>query len=98
MRGVGLGLRAEHEPAWLGGEACEVPFAEVACLKDYPGTWAEYRIFEGGVLQVHRRLSTPEALAWSERCRAMYHGAYPWYAFGEVGDRCFALPDRPSGT
>jgi 3',5'-cyclic AMP phosphodiesterase CpdA len=72
----------------------QVPFAEVACLKDYPGTWAEYRVFEGGVLQVHRRLSTPEALSWSERCRAMFGGAYPWYAFGQLGDRCFALPDR----
>lgn len=74
----------------------EVPYAEVACLKDFPGTWAEYRIFEGGVLQVHRRLSAPEALSWSERCRAMYDGAYPWYAFGELGDRCFVLPDRRS--
>ena len=29
IRGVGLGLRAEHEPAWLGGAAAGVPFAEV---------------------------------------------------------------------
>jgi predicted phosphodiesterase len=71
-----------------------VPFVEVACLKDFPGSWAEYRVFEGGVLQVHRRLSTPDALRWSERCRAMFGGAYPWYAFGELGDRCFVLPDR----
>jgi predicted phosphodiesterase len=72
----------------------DVPFAEVACLKDYPGSWAEYRVFEGGVLQIHRRISTPEALSWSERCRALFDGAYPWYAFGAIGDRCFALPDR----
>ena len=45
----------------------DVPFVEVACVKDYPGSWAEYRVFEGGVLQVHRRLSSPAALAWSER-------------------------------
>ena len=31
-------------------------------MKDYPGAWAEYRVFEGGILQVHRRISTPEAL------------------------------------
>ncbi len=69
-----------------------VPFAEVACVKDFPGSWAEYRIFEGGALQVHRRLSTPEALAWSEACRAMVFGLYPRYAFGALEDRCLALP------
>jgi len=72
----------------------DVPFVEVACLKDFPGSWAEYRVFEGGVLQIHRRLSTPEALTWSERCRALFDGAYPWYAFGELADRCFGLPER----
>lgn len=71
-----------------------VPFVEVACLKDYPGSWAEYRVFEGGILQIHRRLSSPEALAWSERCRALYDGAYPAYAFGSLDDRCFPLPAR----
>ncbi len=74
------------------GPTGDVPFVEVACVKDYPGSWAEYRVFEGGVLQVHRRLSTPAALAWSERCRSLYGGAYPAYAFGAVEDRCFALP------
>ena len=39
------------------------PFVEVACVKDYPGSWAEYRVFEGGVLQVHRRISTPFSFA-----------------------------------
>lgn len=70
----------------------DVPFVEVACLKDYPGSWAEYRVYEGGILQVHRRLSSPDALSWSERCRALYGGAYPEYALGNLSDRCFALP------
>ena len=68
------------------------PWVEVACVKDYPGTWAEYRVFEGGILQIHRRISTPEALAWSEKTRHMYAGTYAEYAFGALGDRCFALP------
>jgi hypothetical protein len=66
-----------------------VPFAEVACVKDYPGAYAEYRVFEGGIAQIHRRISTPEALDWSEKTRAMYEGAYAAYAFGRLGDRCF---------
>ncbi len=72
----------------------DVPYVEVACVKDFPGSWAEYRVFEGGILQVHRRLSSPAALAWSEKCRAMFWGMYPSYALGRLEDRCFAIMPR----
>jgi 3',5'-cyclic AMP phosphodiesterase CpdA len=75
-------------------ETGETPWVEVACVKDYPGSWAEYRVFEGGVLQIHRRLSTGPALAWSERCRQLYGGLYPVYALGEISDRCFPIWPR----
>ena len=71
-----------------------VPWVEVACVKDFPGTWAEYRVYEGGILQIHRRISTPDALAWTEKTRGMFGGMYPAYAFGELKDRCFAIPPR----
>jgi predicted phosphodiesterase len=74
----------------------DVPWVEVACVKDFPGTWAEYRVFEGGVLQVHRRIAAPGALAWSERCRALFGGLYPQYAFGGLADRCFPVWPRTS--
>ncbi|MGH9074936.1 MAG: metallophosphoesterase family protein, partial [Acidimicrobiales bacterium] len=61
-----------------------LPWIEVACVKDFPGSWAEYRVFEGGVLAVHHRISYPAALAWSERCRCLIHGCYPAYAFGSL--------------
>ena len=67
------------------------PWVEVACVKDYPGSWAEYRVFEGGVLQIHRRISTPEALAWTEQTRHMFAGTYADYALGAVEDRCLAI-------
>jgi Icc protein len=67
------------------------PWIEVACVKDYPGTWAEYRVFDGGVLQVHRRISTPEALDWTEKTRGMFAGVYGEYAFGALDERCFAM-------
>jgi 3',5'-cyclic-AMP phosphodiesterase len=73
------------------------PFIEVGCVKDFPGSWAEYRVFEGGVLQVHHRISAPEALAWSERCRVLYSEFgvdYTTYALGRVEDRCFTIPWR----
>jgi hypothetical protein len=74
-----------------------VPTIEVGCVKDFPGTWAEYRVFEGGVLQVVHRISSPEALAWSERCRHLYaaYGVdYEAYAMGPLSARCFALSER----
>jgi predicted phosphodiesterase len=73
------------------GAAGRAPFVEVACVKDFPGAWAEYRVFEGGILQVFRRISTPEALAWSERTRGMYEGGYAAYSFGTLADRCFMI-------
>jgi 3',5'-cyclic AMP phosphodiesterase CpdA len=71
-----------------------MPWVEVACVKDYPGAWAEYRVFEGGILQIHRRISTPEALAWTDKTQAMYAGTYHDYAFGDLADRCFAIGPR----
>jgi 3',5'-cyclic AMP phosphodiesterase CpdA len=72
----------------------DVPWVEVASVKDFPGSWAEYRVHEGGIVQIHRRISTPEALHWSDRTRAMFGGAYPVYSFGELADRCFEVPLR----
>jgi predicted phosphodiesterase len=67
------------------------PWVEVACVKDFPGSWAEYRVYEGGILQVHRRISTPAALAWTEQTRGMFGGQYFDYAFGRLEDRCFTI-------
>jgi 3',5'-cyclic AMP phosphodiesterase CpdA len=67
------------------------PWAEVSATKDFPGVWAEYRIYEDGILQVVHRISGPEALAWTDRTRAMFGGLYPAYALGALADRCFPI-------
>jgi hypothetical protein len=67
----------------------DVPCVEVACAKDYPGAWAEYRIYEGGYTQVMRRLVAPAARAWSERARHMIQGIYRDLVLGSIDDRCF---------
>jgi 3',5'-cyclic AMP phosphodiesterase CpdA len=72
----------------LGG----VPCVEVAALKDFPGAWCEYQVFDGGILQVVRRVTDPAALAWSERTRAIYDGTYAAYAYGSIEERCRLLP------
>jgi 3',5'-cyclic-AMP phosphodiesterase len=74
-----------------------VPTIEVGCTKDFPGTWAEYRVYEGGIMQVVHRMSSPEALAWSESCRHLYSDFgidYETYALGTLADRCFVIPFR----
>lgn len=71
-----------------------LPWVEVASVKEYPGSWAEYRVYDGGICQIHHRISEPEALAWSNRTRAMYAGLFTEYAFGALDDRCFAVPER----
>ncbi len=66
-----------------------VPFVEVACVKDYPGAWAEYRVYETGYTQVVRRVTEPAAFAWAEQTRGMFAGLYRDYALGALDDRCF---------
>jgi 3',5'-cyclic AMP phosphodiesterase CpdA len=77
--------------------SCGVPSIEVGCVKDFPGTWAEYRVYEGGITQVVHRMSSPEALGWSERCRHLLSDFgidYEAYALGNLEDRCFNIPLR----
>jgi predicted phosphodiesterase len=74
-----------------------VPYVEVACVKDFPGSWAEYRVYEGAIMQIHHRISGADALAWSERCRVLYSEFgvdYSTYAMGTLADRCFVMPTQ----
>ena len=66
-----------------------VPIVEIACVKDYPGAWAEYRVYEGGYVQLVRRIASPAAMAWTEQTRMMFAGLYRDYALGQQQDRCF---------
>ena len=75
----------------------DVPSIEVGCVKDFPGTWAEYRVYDGGILQIVHRVSSPAALAWSEQCRTLYTDFgldYTEYALGRLADRCLLIPYR----
>ncbi len=74
-----------------------VPSIEVGCVKDFPGSWAEYQVYDGGIVQIAHRISSPEALAWSEQCRALYADFgldYTAYALGRLEDRCLVIPYR----
>ena len=74
-----------------------IPSVEIGCVKDFPGSWGEYRVYEGGVMQIVHRISTPEALQWSERCRHLYEDfgvQYETYAMGALEQRCFNIELR----
>jgi Icc protein len=65
--------------------------SEVGSTKDYPGVWAGYRVYEGGITQTVRRISRPDVLAWTEATRRAINGQWGLWAQGNLADRCFSL-------
>jgi hypothetical protein len=63
---------------------------EVGSTKDYPGTWAGYLVYEGGIVQTVRRVMAPEAIRWTERTARMFGGAWGRWSPGRLDDRCVA--------
>jgi 3',5'-cyclic-AMP phosphodiesterase len=72
---------------------------EVGSTKDYPGVWAGYKVYEGGLLQVVRRTSLPDVISWTEATRRAMNGQWRRWAPGRVRARCFTVdwrsPARP---
>jgi hypothetical protein len=70
--------------------------AEVASTKDYPGVWAGYSVYEGGIRQVVYRVAAPAAIAWTEVTRRALGGVWGWWSPGRLSDRCWTMewPDR----
>ncbi len=69
--------------------ARNIPIVEVASTKEYPGAYAEYRVYSGGYAQIGRRTAAPDAMRWAEATRGLYAGLYRDYALGSLTDRCF---------
>ena len=70
--------------------------SEVGSTKDYPGQWAGYSVYEGGIRQVVRRVERPDAIAWNEMTRRALGGVWGRWSPGGLGERCWTLnwPDR----
>jgi predicted phosphodiesterase len=73
-----------------------ITVAEVGSTKDYPGQWAGYAVYEGGVRQVVFRVAEPDAIAWTQMTRRAMSGLWGWWSPGRLADRCWTLewPDR----
>jgi hypothetical protein len=65
--------------------------SEVSATKDYPGVWAGYKVYDGGVVQVVRRISRPDVISWTEATRRAMNGQWHRWSPGRVDDRCFAV-------
>ena len=92
--------RRPHPPPsrarWIDGG---VPSIEVGCVKDFPGTWAEYRVYEGG-----DHAGRPSHLDARPRWRGASGAATSTATSASTtrrtrsapGDRCFTIELRPA--
>lgn len=66
-----------------------VLISEVGSPKDFPGVWAGYTVYEGGITQTVRRVAEPSAIAWTDRTRKAVGGIWSMWAPGYLDQRCF---------
>lgn len=66
-----------------------IPVTEVGSPKDYPGTWAAYTVYEGGIRQTVWRVGSADVLGWTEHSRRAALGAWGLWSPGRLTDRCF---------
>jgi hypothetical protein len=73
-----------------------ITVAEVGSTKDYPGQWAGYAVYEGGIRQVVYRVEPPEAIAWTQMTARAVGGIWELWSPGRLSDRSWTLewPDR----
>lgn len=68
-----------------------VTLTEVASTKDWPGVWAGYDVFEGGMVQAVRRTSEQSVLGWQEYSRRAVAGLWAHWSPGRLEDRCLSV-------
>jgi predicted phosphodiesterase len=68
-----------------------VNVAEVGSTKDYPGGWAGYSVYEGGIRQVVRRTLRRDVIPWTETTSRAAGGVWGWWSPGLLEDRCWTI-------
>lgn len=69
-----------------------VVVAEVGSTHHYPGQWAGYAVYEGGIRQVVQRIAAPEVISWTEGTFWSLGGIWGLWAAGTLRQRCFSHP------
>jgi len=62
---------------------------EIGSTKDFPGVWAGYVVYEGGIRQVVKRVAEPSARAWTDRTGRALFGLWRFWAPGLRSHRCW---------
>ncbi|HVV36365.1 MAG TPA: metallophosphoesterase [Acidimicrobiales bacterium] len=55
---------------------------EIGSTKDFPGVWAGYRVYEGGITQTVHQIQEPSARAWLDRTGGVLFGAWRHWSPG----------------
>lgn len=84
-------LSAGHRHRNRRNQYGPVEVTEVGSTKDYPGVWGGYKVFEGGIMQVVRRVARADVLTWTENTRRAMNGQWGRWSPGRLDDRCFSL-------
>jgi Icc protein len=56
--------------------------SEIGSTKDWPGVWAGYRVFEGGIAQTVHQVQEPSARAWLDRTGGTLFGLWRYWSPG----------------
>jgi 3',5'-cyclic-AMP phosphodiesterase len=70
---------------------------EVGSTKDYPGVWAGYKVYEGGLVQVVRRTARRDVISWTEATRRAVNGQWRRWSPGRLGARSFTVEWKNRG-
>lgn len=65
---------------------------EIGSPKDYPGVWAGYIVYEGGLVQTVRRVEEPSCRAWTDRTGRAIGGWWRLWSPGIRSHRCWTWP------
>lgn len=65
-----------------------VLLTQVASTRDWPGVWAGYTVYEGGISQVVRRIAAPGAIHWHEYSKDALVGIWRFWSNGPLSQRC----------
>ncbi len=55
---------------------------EIGSPKDYPGVWAGYRVYEGGITQTVHKIEEPSARQWLDRTGNTLFGVWRYWSPG----------------
>lgn len=87
-------------PVWIssghthrnrGRRTAGIECSEVASTRDWPGVWAAYEVYDGGMVQTVYRVNEPSAASWHDYSRWALGGWWSYWSRGRPTARCRQL-------